>query len=413
MIDKTRTVKIIDFGSVRVAGVAEASPPTDHDDILGTAQYTAPEYFLGERRLAALRPVLARGHHLPDADGKTALWRERREGEDEVTGPEAEIRSRALDDDREIPIWIDAALRRAVHPDPNKRYESLSEFLFDLRHPNANHLGSSVTPLLERNPAAVLEMHDGDSGLHRPCPARLPARSSTLSIPLPPECRTSVRTLTPRRQGSVLGTTSAAPCGSGPAIGTWPRFRLSSAHLTAGDHDDASPHPRLARNRRHVQVSAGADRCAPEATLHRHRPLSGHPASGLPPRQGRPQSVQGFADVERKVAMRDDTIFRIYSMTKPITTVAFMMLFEEGKVALDEPVAQIHSGMEESRRVFVAGTLAAAFLTRPPSASDADRRPAAPHLGPDLRLPAAHECRCGLPREEDRRGRSRPARCKR
>ncbi len=48
MIDKTGTVKIIDFGSTRVAGVAEAAPPTDRDDILGTAQYTAPEYFLGE-----------------------------------------------------------------------------------------------------------------------------------------------------------------------------------------------------------------------------------------------------------------------------------------------------------------------------------------------------------------------------
>ena len=36
--------------------------------------------------------------------------------------------------------------------------------------------------------------------------------------------------------------------------------------------------------------------------------------------------------------MKDDTIFRIYSMTKPITSVAFMMLVEEGRVALDEPV---------------------------------------------------------------------------
>src|ERR1700722_13420857 len=49
-------------------------------------------------------------------------------------------------------------------------------------------------------------------------------------------------------------------------------------------------------------------------------------------------AVQGFADVERKVPVKDDTIFRIYSMTKPITSVAFMMLFEEGRVALDEPV---------------------------------------------------------------------------
>ena len=76
-------------------------------------------------------------------------------------------------------------------------------------------------------------------------------------------------------------------------------------------------------------------------------------------------SVQGFADVERKVAMRDDTIFRIYSMTKPITTVAFMMLFEEGRVALDEPV---HKYIPEWKNlgVFVAG-ISPAFLTRPPT----------------------------------------------
>jgi len=48
--------------------------------------------------------------------------------------------------------------------------------------------------------------------------------------------------------------------------------------------------------------------------------------------------VQGFADVERKVPLSEDTLFRIYSMTKPITSVAFMMLVEQGLVALDEPV---------------------------------------------------------------------------
>ena len=76
-------------------------------------------------------------------------------------------------------------------------------------------------------------------------------------------------------------------------------------------------------------------------------------------------AVQGFADLERKVPLKDDTIFRIYSMTKPITSVAFMMLFEEGRVALDEPV---HKYIPEWKNlgVFVAGT-APAFLTRPPS----------------------------------------------
>ncbi|HEY3792017.1 MAG TPA: serine hydrolase domain-containing protein, partial [Bradyrhizobium sp.] len=76
-------------------------------------------------------------------------------------------------------------------------------------------------------------------------------------------------------------------------------------------------------------------------------------------------AVQGFADLERKTPVKDDTIFRIYSMTKPITSVAFMMLFEEGRVALDEPVAK-YIPEWKNLGVFVAGN-APAFLTKPPS----------------------------------------------
>ncbi|MBR0694430.1 serine hydrolase [Bradyrhizobium lablabi] len=76
-------------------------------------------------------------------------------------------------------------------------------------------------------------------------------------------------------------------------------------------------------------------------------------------------AVQGFADLGRKVPVRDDTIFRIYSMTKPITSVAFMMLVEEGRVAIDEPVAR-YIPEWKNLDVFVAGT-APAFLTRPPT----------------------------------------------
>jgi len=49
-------------------------------------------------------------------------------------------------------------------------------------------------------------------------------------------------------------------------------------------------------------------------------------------------SAQGHMDVERKRRVDKDTIFRIYSMTKPITSIAFMMLVEQGLVALDDPV---------------------------------------------------------------------------
>jgi CubicO group peptidase (beta-lactamase class C family) len=76
-------------------------------------------------------------------------------------------------------------------------------------------------------------------------------------------------------------------------------------------------------------------------------------------------AVQGYADLERKVPVKDDTIFRIYSMTKPITSVAFMMLYEQGDVALDEPVAKYIPEWKDLG-VFVAG-IAPAFVTRPPA----------------------------------------------
>ena len=51
-------------------------------------------------------------------------------------------------------------------------------------------------------------------------------------------------------------------------------------------------------------------------------------------------SVQGFADLESRTPLREDSIFRIYSMSKPITSVGLMMLFEEGLFRLDDPVSK-------------------------------------------------------------------------
>jgi CubicO group peptidase (beta-lactamase class C family) len=49
--------------------------------------------------------------------------------------------------------------------------------------------------------------------------------------------------------------------------------------------------------------------------------------------------MSGLIDIERNKPMREDAIFRIYSMTKPITSVALMMLAEEGLIGLDDDVA--------------------------------------------------------------------------
>ncbi|MDG1234575.1 MAG: serine hydrolase, partial [Pseudomonadales bacterium] len=48
----------------------------------------------------------------------------------------------------------------------------------------------------------------------------------------------------------------------------------------------------------------------------------------------------GQMDIERGKPVQEDTIFRIYSMTKPITSVALMMLFEEGRFQLNDPVSR-------------------------------------------------------------------------
>ena len=59
-----------------------------------------------------------------------------------------------LDDDREIPAWIDDVFRKALHPDPNKRYDEMSEFIYDLRYPNQAFLDKKRPPLMERDPGA-------------------------------------------------------------------------------------------------------------------------------------------------------------------------------------------------------------------------------------------------------------------
>ena len=65
-------------------------------------------------------------------------------------------------------------------------------------------------------------------------------------------------------------------------------------------------------------------------------------------------SCRGLMDLERATPLGDDTIFRIYSMTKPITSIALMMLFEEGRFQLTDPVYKFISSWRR-HRVWVQG----------------------------------------------------------
>ena len=64
--------------------------------------------------------------------------------------------------------------------------------------------------------------------------------------------------------------------------------------------------------------------------------------------------ASGYADVERKTPLARDTVFRIYSMTKPITSVALMTLYEQGLFQLDDPVSK-HIPAWENLRVYESG----------------------------------------------------------
>lgn len=150
MIDATGTVKIIDFGSTRVAGVAEASPSTGEEAALGTVQYMAPEYLLGEGgtprsdlySLGVIAYEMLTGRLPYGAAMARTKTRSQQRRLDYAT---------ALDESRAIPAWVDAALCKAVDPDPAKRYALISEFLYDLRNPNRS-LMSQRTPLIQKNP---------------------------------------------------------------------------------------------------------------------------------------------------------------------------------------------------------------------------------------------------------------------
>ncbi|MGQ7260711.1 protein kinase domain-containing protein [Vreelandella sp. V005] len=152
MIDNHGTIKLIDFGAAKVAGIAEAvSDGHSSHDILGTAQYTAPEYFLGEGgtpqadqySLAIITYQLLTGT-LPYG---TEVAKTRTRAAQHKLAYQS-----ALNENRQLPAWVDEVLKKALHPSPHKRYPALSEFIYELRSPSAELLKRAQLPLLERDP---------------------------------------------------------------------------------------------------------------------------------------------------------------------------------------------------------------------------------------------------------------------
>ena len=74
--------------------------------------------------------------------------------------------------------------------------------------------------------------------------------------------------------------------------------------------------------------------------------------------------AMGYQNVEDQVPMSKDTIFRIFSMTKPVTGTALMMLWDEGKFQLDDPV-EMHLPELAGMQVFVEQNEDGSWVTEP------------------------------------------------
>jgi len=153
IIDRDGTVKIVDFGSTKIAGLEETSSPLDEGAPLATVDYAAPELFLGlgvDNRtdgfaLGVICYEMLTGK-LPYGGPLTAK-----------TAKNARYVSARIHNE-ELPPWVDEALRRAVHLDYSRRYESSSEFIYDLTHPNPAYAKHRPLPLLESNPVRLWQV---------------------------------------------------------------------------------------------------------------------------------------------------------------------------------------------------------------------------------------------------------------
>ncbi len=148
IIDENKTLKILDFGSTKIAGLAEIQSVVEHSQIAGTANYSAPEYFKGEA-----------GSSRSDIYSLGVITYQMLTGRlpyGEIDPLKAHKKKFSYTSAKQwntsVPDWIDGALRKATHPNPERRYALLSEFVSDLSKPNQRLLDVDKRPLLQRNP---------------------------------------------------------------------------------------------------------------------------------------------------------------------------------------------------------------------------------------------------------------------
>ncbi|NOY00929.1 MAG: protein kinase, partial [Verrucomicrobia bacterium] len=152
ILTANNTPVIIDYGSCHIAGIHEIEQPFHRLSALGTVDFSAPEYRLNlpattksdQFSIAMITyHLLTKGKHPYGSKWDTA------------SSPSDFHQLEYTPASRHqplVPNWIDLTLKKSLSVSAELRYDSLSEFMHDLRHPNPEYLKKQSLPLIEKDP---------------------------------------------------------------------------------------------------------------------------------------------------------------------------------------------------------------------------------------------------------------------
>ena len=150
MINANGKLKLIDFGSVAVKSLSELKQNNTVEG-LGTLAYMAPEYFIGlsatersdQYSLAVLAYYLLSGQLPYGTDVAKCTAKKQLK----------QVTYQALDTYRpDVPYWFEGTLKKALNLDHNQRFHTLSEFVYELKHPNHSYKKKQTKSQLDQDP---------------------------------------------------------------------------------------------------------------------------------------------------------------------------------------------------------------------------------------------------------------------
>lgn len=155
IIDRQGVPRIIDFGSCLAAGVAEIDMPFERDIALGTAYYSAPETRFNNTTKTNKSDLFSLAVIVYEMLTGKMPYKDQLENLSDQRKLNSLKYQSALQYNPMVPYWLDGALEKALSPQPEKRHEAFSEFIYELKKPNKLYKHKSSAPLIEKNPLAV------------------------------------------------------------------------------------------------------------------------------------------------------------------------------------------------------------------------------------------------------------------